>query len=242
MGPTVHGRFSQHLSTACDSNSYRRPAPVHRLPVVGDRFRSDGADQGLLEQPDLHAARHPVGLSQSDPPLPDHSCRAAVARLIANRVSQVCRHAVRRQERTVRRENVCRWHSSPPWPVGWGKLSMRAWIPNGSGKAAASSSSTDRRSRCPTRRRRTIPDLQPETGNGVRLRADRSDHLALVRSDSRSGDLPVRGERTKRVGAASAVVGPVSSRRRSGRRPPHVPFRTEMVMLKQRGVICLSVA
>src|SRR5947209_6725692 len=47
----------------------------------------------------------------------DHSCRAAVARLIAHRLARGQRPAPHRPAPTARPGNACRSSSSPPWPA-----------------------------------------------------------------------------------------------------------------------------
>jgi hypothetical protein len=47
----------------------------------------------------------------------DHSCRAAVARLIVHRVAQGLPPCSSETGPIVRRGTVCRCRSSPPWPA-----------------------------------------------------------------------------------------------------------------------------
>ena len=65
----------------------------------------------------------------------DPSCRAAVARLIAHRVSHGLDRAVRRREPIARRGSGCRNDSSAPWPAKWGAV----WPAQTSSAAARSS-------------------------------------------------------------------------------------------------------
>ena len=83
MGPTVHGRFSRHLDSLRQQFLQRAGSRSPTACNAETVSRSDGADQGLLERPDLHQLVTPVViLSQSDPQRPIVPAPAAVARLI----------------------------------------------------------------------------------------------------------------------------------------------------------------
>ena len=86
MGPTVHGRFSRHLDSL--RQQFLQEGRLPFTDCLSSETVSEAMEQikGLLERPDLHATRHPVGLSQSDPRRPIIPAARGIARLIANRV------------------------------------------------------------------------------------------------------------------------------------------------------------
>jgi hypothetical protein len=84
----------------------------------------------------------------------DPSCRAAVARLSAHRVSQglpPCNSQTGAYCQARKRLPLAFF--SPPWPASWGVTWTRRSIRSGCRRDVASTSTTGRRSRCPTRRR-----------------------------------------------------------------------------------------
>ena len=129
----------------------------------------------------------------------DQSCRAAVARLIAHRVSQGLK-AVQLGDGGVLpgAGSACPSGSSPPWPASWGGTWTRGSTASGSGRAAASACSTARRSPCPTRRRtagstpwpttRCPGRASPSRGSGPssRCRAGRSSTWASAATPARA--------------------------------------------------------
>ena len=119
----------------------------------GSRRASTDRDRHVLEGPDLHAAGHAVGLPRPGPQRrPVLPCRGRSPDR-PSRLAGAQSRAARRREPTARRGSVCPSDSSPPWPAWWGETWTRRSTRNGSGRAAASTCSTARRSPCPTRRR-----------------------------------------------------------------------------------------
>jgi hypothetical protein len=127
----------------------------------------------------------------------DPSCRAAVARLIAHRVSQglpPCSSETGAYCQARKRLPLA-FFSAVARLVGrnldaqvnpkWLWKGRRVYLYDGSSVAMPDT---------PENRGEYPPDLQPEAGDELRRRPGRGDHLALVRGDPRPGDLPVRGE------------------------------------------------
>ena len=140
----------------------------------------------------------------------DPSCRAAVARLIAHRVSQGLK-AVQLGDRCL----------LPGEETPARALLLRRGLPGGAkpGRAGRFPVALERPPRLSVRRLdglharhrgepKGIPsDLQSEAGDGVPRRADWGHHFALVRSDPQPGDLPLRRERPKRSWGCCASCG-----------------------------------
>ena len=74
----------------------------------------------------------------------------------------------------------------------------------------------------PENRARVPAGLQPGARDELRPRADRGDHLAVVRGDPRPGRLPLRRQGPGRGQPAAAAVGRAPPRRRAAGGPPDV--------------------
>ena len=137
--------------------------PLRRRPLRRRPRGGPPRDQGGLERPDLHPAGDPLGLprpgAQRRPVLPrrggppDRPPRRAGARAVQLRDGGLLPGA----------GSACPSGSSPPWPASSGGTSTRGSIGDGSGRAAASASSTARRSPCPTPRRTAASTRWPTT-------------------------------------------------------------------------------
>lgn len=124
----------------------------------------------------------------------DHSCRAAVVRLIAHRVACGQRRCSAETAAYCRRGNDCPSRSSPQRPARRDVHSTRRPRRSGSGRGGVSTSTTARPSRFPTRPRirPRIPGQQPAARSRVPDRPYRGRLLALVRGDPRPRRLPLR--------------------------------------------------
>ena len=77
-------------------------------------------------------------------------------------------------------------------------------------------------------------------GVGFPDRPDRGDHFSCLRSDPQSGNLPVCRQRPRGSQLAPPLVGHVFVRRYPAGRCSLMANWTELVLLKQRGVDCVS--
>ena len=175
----------------------------------------------------------------------DHSCRAAVARLIAQRVAQgLPSRAAPRPGPTARRGSDCRerFFAAVARLVGR-NLDGTGRRRGGSGRAAASACSTARRSPCPTRRRTAGSTRWPTTrcpGRASPSRGSGPIISLVVRGDPRPGRLPLCRQGPGRGGPAAAAVGRAPPRRHPAGRPPDVGPGSGWSLLKQRGVDTVS--
>ncbi len=87
----------------------------------------------------------------------DHSCRAAVARLIAYRVAGKNARALRKRAPIARPASVCRKHCSRKLRDRWDAGSMPTSNQIGCGRSDAFTSSMARPSRCPILARISMP-------------------------------------------------------------------------------------
>ena len=157
---------------------------------------------------------------------PDHSCRAAVARLIAHRAARgqrPCSAADRgllpgppAAARGVRRGR------RPSDRAGAGR---RVRTRSGCGRAGGCTSTTGRTRPCRTRRR-TRPSTRSRTprsrASGSRWPGSAAVFSLACGAVLGAGHRPVRGQGAERAGAAPQAVGPVPPRRRRAGRPAHV--------------------
>ena len=150
----------------------------------------------------------------------DHSCRAAVARLIAHRLSQ--------GQRPCSAETGAYCQARKRLPEGffsdvarrtgraletnvdtqWLWKSRRVYVYDGSSVSMPDTVGEPTRLSA-TRHAETRPRLSPRT--------DRSCLFSRLRCGAGPGDLPLRGQGAKRVGNAAYVVEHVSPRRRHAR-------------------------
>ena len=172
----------------------------------------------------------------------DHSCRAAVARLIAHRVSQGLRPCSSETGAycQARKRLPERFFSAVARLVG-----------RNTGRPGRSSVAVERPPRLPVRRLdglharhrgepQGIPsDLQSEAGYGRSPSRGSGPSFRSRVGRSSSWASAVMPGRAKASGAAAPVVGRASPRRRPVGGLLDVCNWTEMVMLKQRGVDCV---
>ena len=156
----------------------------------------------------------------------DHSCRAAVARLIAHRaVAGAAAVLLRDRGLLPGPEDACPRGSSPPWPASSGAE------PGRPGRPAVA---VEGPPRLPVRRldglharhagepARVPAGLQPGPRDELRPGPHRGDHLAGVRGGRRPGRLPLRRQGAGRGQPAPPAVGRAPPRRRPAGRPPDV--------------------
>ncbi len=149
----------------------------------------------------------------------DQSCRAAVARLIAHRVSQGLRPYSSETGAycQARKRLPERFFSTVACQVGRNPGRERRLTMAVEGPPRISVRRVDGlHARHRGEPQGITSDLQSEAGDGVPRRANWRPHFAVVWSDPQAGDLPLRREGPKRAGDAAQVVGRVSPRRRLG--------------------------
>ena len=172
----------------------------------------------------------------------DHSCRAAVARLIAHRLARGQSPCSARDRRLLpgpqAPARVVLRRRRPPDGAGPGR---RAWTRGGCGRAAASTSTTGRRSPCPTRRRtrpRTRSRSRQKPGLGFPLARIAAVFSLACGAILDLGICRYAGKGQSELGLLRTLWDLF--------RPGDVVLAdrlmcawTEMVMLKQRGVDCV---
>ena len=155
----------------------------------------------------------------------DQSCRAAVARLIAHRVAQGLEPCSSETGAycQARKRLPERFFSAVARLVGRNLDARvdRRWLWKGR-RVCLFDGSTVSMPDTPENRRGVPPGLQPDARDELRHRADRGDHLAVVRGDPRPGHLPLRRQGPGGGQPAAAAVGRAPPRRRAAGRPPDV--------------------
>ena len=235
------GRFRQQVRFLRRQFLQDGDLAVQQCPLGGGRRASADGDQRVLVGQDLFAAGHAVGLPGSGPEcrpfLPCGSRSLDRPSDFAGAMSVLCgdRRLLPGQEASARRVLLERGPSDGTC------VGERASTRSGFGKHAASTSTTDRRSRCPIRRRTSARTRNPTTqkpGLGFPLA-----RIAAVFSLACGAVLDVGICRY--AGKGQSELGMLRTLWNLFR-PGDVMLAdrlmctwTEMVMLKQRGVDCV---
>ena len=214
---------------------------VQQCPLGGRRRAIADSDHNMLAGSDLFAARYTVGFLGSSlecgPFVPRGSCPLDRPSTVAGTGVR----APRRQAPTARPGSVCPKSSSRTWLVGLGGRWTPTLTRSGCGNPAAFTSMTDRRSRCPIRRRTSALIRNPTRRNPAWAFLS---HESRPSSRSPVGRFLISGI-CRYAGKGQSELGMLRTLWNLFR-PGDVMLAdrlmctwTEMVMLKQRGVDCV---